>query len=849
MTTNGHANAGSRGTAIGMAFFALLALAFCLDTTVLGPLALVRVHDSFDGEFFQQFARGRLLLEHGLFNWSPIWAGGAPSFAGQFTPYYLVSLLSTFVPMWLVNAALRLGFSTLAGWGTYRLLRERLGASTLAAALGGGLFLFTSQSLVVQRSFEHVFPIFFVWSLDLFQHERPLRSRLARLGGILLLILLSYPVITLPFFSTAHLWLVLGLGAGVRTPRHVAGVFALWTGYLLLFAPTLVSLLQYIPLAQRDYPAASYPDLWAALKEFLRLFTMKALPNPGLLLTALALPLLLRRRHATLALSLIILPSLVGAFFIGEFSEIVQRSFLAKMDLGNFDFLVPLGYSMILALALDALCVPGARGSRWSLAAGATLLGAMRLTGVADLNTLLSNLAFLAVGVCLARLTQPGRPKARTAAGAGVCLALGVAAMLALQHQLLENYHVMYGKWFGNHQSLTRLAEQARTEPFRVGCVNLPPSVPHSYGLESPEHRGPLSNKYYKQLFGKLIEPQLETRQGRDFFNGYWYNILLSHIAPRGHEQVPLYRASNWKPNLLRLMNIRYLVSFQPIEGIEAYADLHAATPNDMPVAALRGTALERFATMPLWVYEVRGAFPRGWLAGSAVRLSERAGVLEALARADTPTLADTVFLAEEDIPAGLSLPTPGPKAVTPGQTRLTRYSPDQLVFEGQADSPCLLVVANNFDPHWSATINGRPATIFRADHAFQAVAIPGPGPFRAELTCTDPLPWKMHWASLAGLALLCCVGWIGRQPGASAPQPGGTFPRLNAHTPSLPLGLASGAVAGAAWLLHFVLTTGKPWANGYFAYWCVFFPLAALIAALWARWLLRLAGSPEAGD
>lgn len=822
--------------------FLLLALAFCLDTTILGPLSLVRVHDTFDGTYLHQFARGRELLEYGLHSWNPLYAGGSPAFADQLSAYGFINLLSQFLPIWLINAALRLLLITAAGWGTFRLLRERLETSVLAGALGACVFMFSAQYLVVGRVFEYVFPMFFVWSLDLFNATLPLRRRALCLAGMLLFYGLSFVVITLPCFSVAHLGLVLGLGPRVRTRAHIAGVFALWTGYVLVFVPAMASLLGYIPYAQRDYTPAVYINFWDAAEHFLR-FLGQSLINPAMLLVSLGLPAMLRKRFTALALAFIIPPALISTLFLGRFSDWLQHSFLAKMDLSNADFLVPLGYALALALALDAL-LRGGRKCWWALAAASAALAALYAVNEASGEEVLVNVAFLAAGLSLVRLCgHDARTRSRLAAS-GLALALAAAAMVAFSIQRLSLPYAMYGKFFGNHVSLEQLAEKNRTSPFRVGCVGLPAALPLGYGLESAEHRGVLVNKYYKQLFGKMVAPQIAAPQNRDHFATNWQNLHLLYVGQLGDSMLPPYQASNWNPELLRLFNIRYLVSFKPIEGIEAYADLRDSSPNRTPVPLLRGTPVERFTTMPLWVYEVRDVLPRGWLAGSAVTLAERQQVLEALGGASGAALADTAFLAAGDAPPDLSLPAPGQASGPAGVVRVISYSPDRIVFEGQAQRPGVLLVSNNFDEHWNAVVNGEPEQVFRADHAFQGVRIARPGPFRAELTYSNRLIWQLHWVSLAGVLLMLLAGRIGSQrPAPVGPallQHGAPCPLARESVPGLAATLALGLAAGAAWDIYFSMAYGEPWVYSLYAYHCIFFPLAGIVAALWGRLVLR---------
>lgn len=53
------------------------------------------------------------------------------------------------------------------------------------------------------------------------------------------------------------------------------------------------------------------------------------------------------------------------------------------------------------------------------------------------------------------------------------------------------------------------------------------------------------------------------------------------------------------------------------------------------------------------------------------------------------------------------------------------RWGNASLDVEAEATSPTLLAVAQTAAPGWSATVNGRPARLWPANHAFQAVEIP----------------------------------------------------------------------------------------------------------------------------
>ncbi len=848
----------------GGLLFLALALVFCWDTTLLGPFAFVRVHDSFDGCFVEYIARGRMLFEQGFFDWDPFWAGGMPADVLHFTPYYVLSVLSAFVPTWATNAVLRLFVVWAAGWGTCRLLREHFGVAPLAAMFGGALFLFSSQTLVPQRFFEHVFPLFYVWSLTVFgPAEQPNQSTCKRLlcaAGVLLMLAISYPVITTPYFPALQLVLILVTSSAALRPARLTGFFLLWVGYALSVAPTIVTLLQYVPQMQRTYELQTF----SGSLDLLRAFGLLAVGNvtlaPALLLVLYLLPGLIRRRSGAVMLTLFVLSVFVGTLFGGRFSETLARSFLTKMDLAHFShFLVPLELALLVGIGMDAGLKAQRKGSLLLALGGAAGLAALGLVNPVFGWRLEPELVSLCAGIFLLWGALPTKDRGESLSWFALLrhprMALGAAAfalaLAAVQSQstLHNTTHFMHAKIYASHPALYKIAEASRKESFRVGCVGITPSLALSHGLESAEFRGALMNRRYKELFALAIEPQLAATGGHNEYFDYWTQLTLSFSPPQG-VNLPLFAAENWNADILRLLNIRYLLSAKPIPGIEAYADFVGESRNWLP----RGLAGSRFAqrlTQTLWIYELRGAFPRGWLTHQAEVLPDGKAVLTRMASANATDLRSTAFLSAQDLPPTHLIPGLLPlakgaavRSIQASGLTLTHAGADRLVFEGMSQTPGLLVVAVNFDPGWSATVNGKKAPILRADHAFQAVTIEQRGPVRVELRFAQPGLPLAYAVAMAGLLLILAslVSYRLFKTETSA----STLLLLEeptlAITPGILSPLLGALLACGVWAVLKILHPGLALNDGYTLYTIGLNLAAGLGAGVWLHFALVLA-------
>jgi len=109
-------------------------------------------------------------------------------------------------------------------------------------------------------------------------------------------------------------------------------------------------------------------------------------------------------------------------------------------------------------------------------------------------------------------------------------------------------------------------------------------------------------------------------------------------------------------------------------------------------------------------------ALPRARLAGRPVYAADRDEAIEGLRRLG-PELLNRLVVEDPAKPLD-------PTAEAAGAATIETDLPERVVVKVDAETPSYLVLADTFDPGWTATVDGRPAPIVPAYVAFRAVYV-----------------------------------------------------------------------------------------------------------------------------
>ncbi len=786
------------------ALFLLLAGFFYIDKFLLGPFSSVQIHDVFASDFIRQQAVGRLFLKYGFFAWYPGYAGGIPVYAWHHTPFYLLSIISTLVPVWLVYSAVCVSLMALAGWGMFALLEKHFSVGRGTAFAGGVFFALASQvqpNPIPSVYFNYLFPAFFVWCCEAFQAEAPLRSRLLPLAALNILLALSYPILTLPYYPLLHLLLNLMLFSGKELARACAVWCLLWAGYVLAWTPVLYSLYSYIPFASRVHGGSVLPFI-AMFKDFLvqllYYFKLTATRSLTVIPFFAALTLFPKSRRIR-GLGLIWACFLfIAVFFGSSMRGLLGQSIFGKMDLSHFSWTLPvitaftsfLGLDLVIkekklqgrylcvfaavfcaALILlyshhrmlERICLANIYGAVFILSLlfaarvpdlklpsgkavwAAWLFLALNLVVIATKFTLhrfmaLNAAAFLLLFVFLLR--ELYRAKNNGALSITPYFIAGICLLLGLT----TRFYRFSGDWperSGYQQTISSLSPAAAVmtgggAPFRAGTVGVARSwAVARLGIETADARGPMFSARYDDLFRLLIAPQEKAPSPGQ--ERYFAERFLLTL-----DLVDWYPVQYFNYNIAALANIKYFVSDRYDVKMARQAQRVSLEKEALPGVLKPRT---------IFIYELKGTLPRAFLAGGAAILPDQKALLAALAQSGLPGLSSTGFFEEGDADAAIKA-FPGAGKPARGTARFTEYTPDRIRLEVKNEGPALLLVTNNFHPGWQAAVDGAPVKLYRADHAFQAVPLKEPGTHEVTLEFRDPKLWALHPLVLLGFLL-----------------------------------------------------------------------------------------------
>ena len=181
-------------------------------------------------------------------------------------------------------------------------------------------------------------------------------------------------------------------------------------------------------------------------------------------------------------------------------------------------------------------------------------------------------------------------------------------------------------------------------------------------------------------------------------------------------------------PAILNLLNTRYIVA-----------------PSELNIPYLQKIA----GRQGLHIYRNPGALPWFYLAPQYEIIPDENQILQKLSDPNTNPMQTALL---EETP-GIASDT---NASETGSVKRLEYNEHQghLKLSTTAPGPRILVISQNHHPNWTATVNGEPKPLIRANYLWTAVALE-PGEHIVELTYRDPIVATTRWITLGGVVIL----------------------------------------------------------------------------------------------
>lgn len=215
---------------------------------------------------------------------------------------------------------------------------------------------------------------------------------------------------------------------------------------------------------------------------------------------------------------------------------------------------------------------------------------------------------------------------------------------------------------------------------------------------------------------------------GLDILAGHHPNDLARYRMLLGLEGSQSRGANTAHPNVLRMMNVRYVL-------------LSGGPADEGPQAQSTGPG--PYGAEVVYAYD---GLDRAWIV-------EEVTVME-----DDEAALARILSSDFDPGRAAILAAPLPEAVGgggSGPVEWVSYEPDERELRVSTTGPALLVVSENWFPGWVAEVNGAPADVHRANLTLQAVRIPEAGEHTVTMRFTAPTVRQALWISVAAAVVV----------------------------------------------------------------------------------------------
>lgn len=745
-----------------------------IDKIIFGPFAPVRCYDTFDNPFTAIHILLRNILKYGLISQSPENLCGVSYYTFAVPPNSLPIISALLLPPYLSYLSLSISLVFIAFLGIFLLLRDDFKLSQKASAIGALFFSSITIHLPLMTSVIGI-PLL-IWSFErIFDSRYRFSKRLFMYLYILIYFMRSSFVIIAPQVLLFYLIYSACFSNIKNIRKNILAIVLIWSLFVIVNLPSFAELFFHLQASHKNALQPNLDISWVYAAKYL----IKSLFNihmhdfyivmPSLLGLTVILAYIFsserQDRDKCFYFPIIFLVIIeIVAFFLSQtpiWNAISERLvFLKYFRLERFAYLLIILFSILIGQSSDFLIKRKyfAPSKAWYLPFSIVFLyiglGIIyrqfpfyffdRTIDILRASTefifqLLSVLIFL---LLISLKTKKGKR----------CSIFTALFISFLFFALANTLHSRFSFGTENFQHYYRSPQIERVkamegynlENFRVADVGgANQSKLLNSGFKCADGHFNIYPESYKEFWIKVIEPAMtRSKKIRDYYLGDCNRVYLFYD---GIKNKPI-RELSFNPDLLRLINVKYIFSDEKILDCGRYGLIETAAKSDTYVKA----SLWRryFSEREFYVYQNRYFAAPVFLTGSFDSFDTKEELLDKVSKKDYDYLVNHTFVLNKDAEALFSVKLDVKNAIIKDY----KLSPDEIKVWLHNQDPVILNWSTNYNKNWICEIDGKRSPVFRIYNTFMGVVVPRDSNiavFKYENT-------NLNWAYLmAGLGFL----------------------------------------------------------------------------------------------
>ncbi len=208
------------------------------------------------------------------------------------------------------------------------------------------------------------------------------------------------------------------------------------------------------------------------------------------------------------------------------------------------------------------------------------------------------------------------------------------------------------------------------------------------------------------QIEGLQSHDAIQIKYYRNFIVFFFYHENITYSGSEGF--VPMnYSKTISKPNILGLLNVKYILTETPIENDKFILRVNLTS-------SVYNIYLPTSETKTVYVYENKEVLPRAFVIPNSKVIRDEGNILQEM---DGITFNPKEYvILEKDINAPL---------VNIGEYKeaeIIYYSPNEIHLKTNLQNPGFLVLSENWYPGWKAYDNGVEKEIYKTDYILRSI-------------------------------------------------------------------------------------------------------------------------------